>query len=100
MTNTTQQTCGCLPPRATCPHPPPFATRSSLVSLFGNSSSRKAVNYSQLAQQASAAYAGLQKGNYSACMPFLKVRGRRWQTQCRRQQPCQQPALPTECILN
>ncbi|KAL4436715.1 hypothetical protein ABPG75_003854 [Micractinium tetrahymenae] len=46
--------------------------RSSLVSLFGSSSSRKAVNYSQLAQQASAAYAGFQKGNYSACMPFLK----------------------------
>ncbi|KAL4435181.1 hypothetical protein ABPG77_001863 [Micractinium sp. CCAP 211/92] len=46
--------------------------RSSLVSLFGNASSRKAINYSQLASQASAAYQGFQKGNYSACMPFLK----------------------------
>ena len=75
-----------------CPHllrpcPPPAC--SSLVSLFGSSSSAKAINYSQMASQASAAFAAAQKGDYSRCLPLLGVsmRGRRaaWlvPSQCR-----------------
>lgn len=67
------------------PHPPnAVLTRapaclpsicSSLVSLFGSSSSAKAINYSHLAQQASTVMAAAQKGDYSGCMPLLGVRG-------------------------
>ncbi|GAB4818146.1 hypothetical protein N2152v2_005192 [Parachlorella kessleri] len=46
--------------------------RSSMVSLFGNNASAKAVNYTQLAQQGMAAFKAAQQGNYASCMPFLK----------------------------
>ncbi|PRW33622.1 metacaspase type II [Chlorella sorokiniana] len=45
--------------------------RSSLVSLFGNASSAKAINYSQMAKQASTVMAAAQKGDYSGCLPLL-----------------------------
>ena len=47
--------------------------RSSLVSLFGNSSSAKAINYSAMAKQASTVMAAAQKGDYSGCLPLLGV---------------------------
>lgn len=64
--------------------------RSSMVSLYGNDSSAKAINYSALAKQASHALQGARKGNYSGCVPLLKVRaaaggGRGARLRCGRQ---------------
>lgn len=49
--------------------------RSSMVKMYGKDASAKAINYVQLVQQGMAAFNEAQRGNYSGCIPFLKVTG-------------------------